>query len=248
MPRYDSDPADEGVEPRLRHKSGVILVWCDFIMDAYNFENMRESMVRDQLKGRHIHDPLTLRAMGRVPRESFVPEEYRRRAYDDCPLAIGEGQTISQPYMVALMTQALKLSGEERVLEIGTGSGYQTAILAEISARVYSIERIPDLMLRAQETLKDLGYGNVTVSTGDGTQGDPGHAPFEAILVTAGSPGIPLPLKEQLTQGGRLVIPVGSRGFQELTRITRVGSSFLTENLGGCVFVPLIGLEGWEWQ
>ncbi|MDX1764056.1 MAG: protein-L-isoaspartate O-methyltransferase, partial [bacterium] len=123
-----------------------------------------------------------------------------------------------------------------------------TAILAEIAASVYSMERIPLLALRAQEIIKDLGYGNVTITAGDGTLGDPDHAPFEGIIVTAGSPGIPLSLKEQLSQGGRLVIPVGSRGFQELTRITRVGSSFLTENLGGCVFVPLIGLEGWEWQ
>ena len=217
-------------------------------MDEHNFELMRDRMVRNQLKGRHIHDPQTLRAMGRVPRHAFVPEDFRARAYDDCPLPIGEGQTISQPYMVALMTQALKLTGEERVLEIGTGSGYQTAILAEIAASVYSMERIPLLALRAQEIIKDLGYGNVTITAGDGTLGDPDHAPFEGIIVTAGSPGIPLSLKEQLSQGGRLVIPVGSRGFQELTRITRVGSSFLTENLGGCVFVPLIGLEGWEWQ
>jgi protein-L-isoaspartate(D-aspartate) O-methyltransferase len=217
-------------------------------MDEHDLDSLRQKMVKTQLQGRDIRDLLTLEAMRRVPRERFVPEKYRSRAYDDCPLPIGEQQTISQPYMVALMTEALGLSEDERVLEIGTGSGYQTAILAEIASEVYSIERIPLLARKAESTLETLGYTNIMVMARDGTQGDPEHAPFDAIIVTAGSPGIPVSLKEQLAQGGRLVIPVGSRGFQELTRITRRGSAFMTENLGGCVFVPLIGIEGWEWR
>ncbi len=205
-------------------------------------------MVRSQLLQRRIRDARTLDAMRRVPREAFVPEKYRLRAYDDRPLPIGEDQTISQPYMVALMTEALELTGHETVLEIGTGSGYQTAVLAEIATRVVSIERIGVLAEKARARLQRLGYTNVTVLTGDGTQGAAEHAPFDAIIVTAGSPGVPLSLKEQLADGGRLVIPVGSRGYQELNRIRRRGKDFVTENLGGCVFVPLIGVQGWEWN
>jgi len=209
------------------------------------FHVRRKQMLQTQLVKRGIHDPRTLKGMGRVPRERFVKEEYRHRAYDDCPLPIGENQTISQPYMVGLMTEALQLKGEEKVLEIGTGSGYQTAILAELAKRVYSIERIPDLAARAEEMLRQLGYRNHLIQVGDGSLGDPEHAPFDAILVTAGSPAIPSSLKEQLAPNGRLVIPVGSRGYQRLFRVTRQEKTFLTENLGGCLFVPLIGAEGW---
>lgn len=214
-------------------------------MSPYHPSVQRKKMVRTQLLGRNIRDPLTLRAMGRVPREKFVPDKYRSLAYEDRPVSIGEEQTVSQPFMVALMTQALKLSGHERVLEIGTGSGYQTAILAEIVQHVYSVERIPALARRAREILGTLGYTGVEIIVGDGTLGDPDHAPFDAVLVTAGSPHVPHPLREQLADGGRLVIPVGSRGIQELQRIRRRGNSYLTENLGGCVFVPLIGMGGW---
>lgn len=211
-----------------------------------NYTAQRKNMVEIQLIQRGIRDHKTLSAIQDVPRENFIPEPSRSMAYDDRPVPIGEGQTISQPYMVALMTQALKLCGGEIVLEIGSGSGYQTAILSKIAAHVYSIERIPALAAKAKETLHALGYTDVTVMVGDGTKGDPEHAPFDAIIVTAGSPGIPPSLKEQLTDGGRLVIPVGSRGYQELHRITRNGNDFVTENLGGCIFVPLIGVEGWE--
>ncbi len=205
-------------------------------------------MVRSQLIQRKIRDARTLEAMRRVPREAFVPEKVRGSAYDDRPLPIGENQTISQPYMVALMTEALELTGGETVLEIGTGSGYQTAVLAEIVKTVFSIERIGPLADSARALLQQLGYANVTVLVGDGTLGAAEHAPFDAIIVTAGSPGVPLSLKEQLADGGRLVIPVGSRGYQELNRIRRQGNDFITENLGGCVFVPLIGVQGWEWN
>lgn len=210
------------------------------------FERQRRSMVKEQLAARNITDPRTLDAMRHVPREKFVAEKYRVRAYDDCPLPIGVDQTISQPYMVALMTEALQLKGAETVLEIGTGSGYQTAILAELAEQVFSIERLPILADQADTVLQKLGYTNVKVLIGDGSMGDPDHAPFDAILVTAGSPEIPPSLKGQLAEGGRLVIPVGSRGYQELFRMTRRGEIFSMENLGGCIFVPLIGAEGWH--
>jgi len=223
-----------------------LFINSDKIMTFNNFGSQRERMVKTQIIGRKIEDLHTLDAMLKVPREKFISERYHSQAYDDRPLPIDEEQTVSQPFMVALMTQSLQLQGEETVLEIGTGSGYQTAILAEIAAQVYSIERLPALAHKARETLKDLGYENITVMAGDGSRGDPEHAPFDAIIVTAGSPGVPLPLKEQLAEDGRLVIPVGSRYTQELKRITRRGDSFFMENLGGCIFVPLIGTEGWE--
>ncbi len=218
------------------------------MMNRNDTRSLREQMVRSQLVQRKIRDVRTLDAMRSVPREAFVPEKYRVSAYDDRPLPIGEDQTISQPYMVALMTEALELGGGETVLEIGTGSGYQTAVLAEMAKTVFSKERIGVLAERARVLLEQLGYANVTVLVGDGTQGAAEHAPFDAIIVTAGSPGVPVSLKEQLADGGRLVIPVGSRGYQELNRIRRQGDQFVTENLGGCVFVPLIGVQGWEWN
>jgi len=214
-------------------------------MTGRNAALRRRRMVEEQIAGRGIRDPLTLEAMVRVPRERFVPRAYRHLAYEDRPLPIGEEQTVSQPYMVALMTQALGLQGGETVLEVGTGSGYQTAVLAEIAGHVYSVERISSLAERARRTLEELGYKNVTVTVGDGSLGDPSHAPFAAVLVTAAAPRVPEPLVEQLADGGRLVIPVGSRDYQDLVRVTRHGSSVRTERLGGCVFVPLVGARAW---
>jgi protein-L-isoaspartate(D-aspartate) O-methyltransferase len=203
-------------------------------------------MVESQIKARGIKDHLVLEAMAKVPRHVFVPEEYADAAYDDRPLPIGSGQTISQPYMVAVMTEALKLEGGERVLEIGTGSGYQTAMLAEIVARVVTIERKPELAGPAGETLGRLGYSNVELVVGDGTRGYPAGAPYEGILVTAGAPDVPEVLLDQLADGGRLVIPVGNTLQQTLTRVTKQQGGYKTERLEGCVFVPLIGEYGWN--
>lgn len=202
-------------------------------------------MVRFQLKGRGIRDRLVLDAMGRVPRERFVPIGLEDRAYLDGPLSIGCGQTISQPYMVGIMTESLQLEKKDKVLEIGTGSGYQTAVLAEIADQVYSIERQAELAHRAEDVLQSLGYKNIHVFTGDGTVGLEDKAPFDAIIVTAGAPAVPESLKSQLKEGGRLVIPVGDHFMQSLLRITRRGEFYDQENLLGCVFVPLIGAEGW---
>lgn len=203
-------------------------------------------MVAEQLKARGISDPNVLAAMGTVPRELFVPEEYRGSTYKDGPLPIGDGQTISQPYMVALMTQCLALTGTERVLEIGTGSGYQMAVLLEITPRVYSIERLPGLAQRARENLTLLGQDTLHIRVGDGTCGWPDEAPFDGIIVTAGAQEIPAALREQLADGGRLVIPVGPRYSQTLYRVTRMGNRFNEEEFTTCVFVPLIGQYGWK--
>lgn len=211
-----------------------------------DYELARRRMVEDQLVARGIRDREVLRAMGRVPRHRFVEEALRARAYGDHPLPIGHGQTISQPYMVALMTEALGLTGDERVLEIGTGSGYQTAVLAEIAERVLSIERVAPLARRARALLEELGYHGVAVRHGDGTLGWPEHAPYDAVIVTAGAPRAPRRLIEQLVEGGRLVVPVGDRSVQRLLRVTRAGEGTLEEDLGGCVFVPLRGSDGWE--
>jgi len=213
-------------------------------MDTYFAARM--DMVERQLKRRGIRDPLILKAMGEVPRHDFVPPEARNNAYYDGPLQIGCAQTISQPYMVAVMTEALMLKGGEEVLEIGTGSGYQAAILAEICGEVYSVERHAFLAERAHKTLKNLNYRNIHVSVGDGTLGLAGKAPFDGIIVTAGAPHVPEHLKMQLAEGGRLVIPVGGQGMQSLLRITRKGDEYKQEDLLGCVFVPLIGVEGWR--
>jgi protein-L-isoaspartate(D-aspartate) O-methyltransferase len=174
-----------------------------------------------------------------------VEEALRDRAYGDHALPIGEQQTISQPYMVALMTETLALKGSERVLEIGTGSGYQTAVLAELAAQVYSIERIAALAAKARPLLASLGYRNVTIKVFDGTYGWKEESPFDAILVTAGSPEIPLPLTEQLKEGGRMVIPVGERTTQVLKKVTKTSAGIEVAELKGCVFVPLIGGHGW---
>lgn len=203
-------------------------------------------MVEHQLRSRGIRDARVLQAFREVPRHLFVPPERADEAYDDHPLDIGLGQTISQPYMVALMTEALRLRGGERVLEIGTGSGYQTAILAHLCRCVYTIERLEGLSQRAQATLEQLGLRNIRFRVGDGTLGWPEEAPFDAILVTAAGPSVPPSLEAQLADGGRLVMPVGGWGEQELIALERRGDSFRRENLGGCVFVPLIGREGWS--
>ncbi len=210
------------------------------------FAIARERMVREQIEARGIKDPRVLAAMRKVPRHLFVDEALWPQAYNDYPLPIGEGQTISQPYIVALMTAALELKGDEKVLEIGTGSGYQTAILAELAKSVFTIERVNDLMLRAKKILDRLGYFNVAYKVGDGTLGWPEMAPFQGIIVTAAAPDIPLPYLEQLDVGGRIVIPVGDRSAQVLYKVTKLPNGELKkENLGGCRFVPLIGKYGW---
>jgi protein-L-isoaspartate(D-aspartate) O-methyltransferase len=206
----------------------------------------RERMVNTQLVPRGIKNLMVLEAMGRVQRHCFVEEALSNEAYNDHPLPIGHKQTISQPYIVALMTEALELTGKEKTLEIGTGSGYQTAILAELCDKVYTVERIRDLMVRARRILGELGYNNILFKAFDGTLGWKEYAPYEAVIVTAGAPKIPSPLLEQLSDGGRLVIPVGNRFSQELIRVTRKKDNFIEKNLGGCRFVNLVGLHGWK--
>jgi protein-L-isoaspartate(D-aspartate) O-methyltransferase len=195
---------------------------------------------------REIHDKRVLSAMARVPRERFVSPDYYYAAYEDMPLGIGFGQTISQPFIVALMTQALRLKGSEKVLELGTGSGYQTAILAGLAKWVVSIERVPQLAESARRDLNELGYTNFEIHTSGEALGWPDGAPYDAIIVTAGAPRVPDALLEQLALGGRLVIPVGSRWEQDLLRVTRRKKGNVVENLGGCRFVPLIGKGAWE--
>ncbi|MBM3149829.1 MAG: protein-L-isoaspartate(D-aspartate) O-methyltransferase, partial [Chloroflexi bacterium] len=193
-----------------------------------------------------ISDKRVLQAMARVPRELFVLPDYYHSAYEDIPLSIGFGQTISQPFIVALMTQALKIRGNEKVLEVGTGSGYQTAILAELARWVVSVERIPQLAESARAVLEKLGYNNVEIHLAGTTLGWPSEAPYNAILVTAASPRVPDSLLRQLAIGGRLVVPVGSRWEQELYRVTKRKGGNSVDRLGGCRFVPLIGDEAWE--
>ena len=206
----------------------------------------RERMVRNQIESRDVRDGRVLAAMRSVPRHRFVPAYQVGAAYRDTPLAIGQGQTISQPYIVALMTELLALRGEERVLEIGTGSGYQAAVLSLLAAEVITIERFDSLAQEAAERLARLGYSNVHVHVGDGTQGWPDEAPYDAIIVTAASPQVPEPLQGQLAEGGRLVVPVGPRWTQHLVRVRRRGGRFDTETLIGVAFVPLIGEHGWQ--
>lgn len=212
-----------------------------------DFRTAREKMVQTQIAARGIRDERVLQAMLKVPRHLFVNEAMQDQAYNDYPLPIGENQTISQPYMVALMTEALELRGSERVLEIGTGSGYQTAILAELSEKVYSIERIPSFLEKARKILDKLEYFNVVLKVGNGTCGWKEEAPFHAILVTAGAPEIPQPLLDQLVVGGRLAVPLGDRFSQSLIKaIKKENGRLIHENLGGCRFVSLIGTYGWE--
>jgi protein-L-isoaspartate(D-aspartate) O-methyltransferase len=206
----------------------------------------RERMVEDQLAARGVTEPRVLAAMRRVPRHLFVEEALRDRAYGDHPLPIGYGQTISQPFMVGTMTELLRLSGSEKVLEIGTGSGYQAAVLAELCARVCTIERIPRLAARARELLEHLGYSNVWVRVANGTLGWPDEAPFDRILVTAGGPHVPPPLFEQLAEGGIMVIPVGEAATQVLQLIEKRGGEMRTTEHSGCVFVKLVGKYAWQ--
>ena len=211
-----------------------------------DFPIPRERMVTDQLVRRGIRDPRVLGAMGRVPRHRFVDEALSSRAYGDYPLPIGERQTISQPYMVALMTEALELSGHERVLEVGTGSGYQTAILAQLCSKVYSVERIKSLADQAIRRLDALGCYNVLVRVGDGSLGWLEEAPFDAVLVAAAAQTVPEPLLEQLGVHGRLIMPVGDAYSQVLRKADRQEEGIRWTDLGGCVFVKLIGEQAWS--
>jgi protein-L-isoaspartate(D-aspartate) O-methyltransferase len=208
-------------------------------------EALRHAMVEQQIFRRGVVSPTVLEAIRSVPRHEFVPEKQRAESYLDKPLPIGEGQTISQPFMVAAMTAALELAGNERVLEIGTGCGYQTAVLSMLAREVYSIELLASLAAAARERLARLGYVNVHIRAGDGTLGWPEAAPFDRILVTAAAPSIPPPLQQQLAEGGLLVIPVGTADRQNLCRIVRHQGKFIEQNLFDCRFVPLIGRYGW---
>ncbi len=211
-----------------------------------DLSKLRLRMVEDQVVARGIKDRCVIEAMRRVPRHLFVEEALQGQAYSDRPLPIGDKQTISQPYMVALMTEVLALTGREKVLEIGTGSGYQTAVLAECAAKVFSVERIRNLAIGARKLLLGLGYSNIEVKFSDGTMGWLDESPFDAIIVTAGAPTIPQPLIDQLKVGGRMSIPVGDFQVQDLIRITRTEDGIKKEDFGGCRFVRLIGKYGWE--
>lgn len=216
-------------------------------MTRADYRSQRQTMVDTQLVARGIRDERVLRTFLEVPRHLFLDDVFQDQAYDDNPLPIGEKQTISQPYIVALMTEALQLKGSERVLEIGTGSGYQTAVLASLADQVYSIERIPGLAKRARKVFDNLKYTNIVVTIGDGTQGWREHAPYDGIIVTAGAPRPPQALLDQLGKGGRLVIPVGDEVSQTLmVYIRRDDGQFETEDRGGCRFVKLIGAQGWK--
>lgn len=206
----------------------------------------RDKMVRNQLIPRGISDPRVLDVMGKVLRHRFVEEALIGEAYNDHPLPIGHKQTISQPYIVALMTEALELIGKENTLEIGTGSGYQTAILAELSRTVYTIERIKPLLVNARNLLTELGYKNILYKAFDGTLGWKQYEPYDAIIVTAGAPKIPQAFLHQLAEGGRLIIPTGNRFSQELIKVTKRKGRHIQENLGGCRFVDLVGVHGWK--
>lgn len=203
-------------------------------------------MVKNQLEARDITDPAVLEAMRAVPRHRFVSEELRTQAYADAPLRLEYGQTISQPYIVALMTQLLCLTGKETVLEVGTGSGYQAAILGHLAKWVYSVERISELAGHAREILRELGLANVEVVVGDGSLGYPAKAPYEGIVVTAAPPEVPQPLKDQLADGGVLVVPVGAHAGQILEKWTRRGDDYRRESMAPVAFVPLVGEHGWS--
>jgi protein-L-isoaspartate(D-aspartate) O-methyltransferase len=207
---------------------------------------LRKRMVQEQLIPRGIKDPKVLDAFYKVERHKFVPENLIASAYEDFPLAIGEGQTISQPYIVALMSECLDLRGEEKVLEIGTGSGYQTAILAQLCQLVYSIERIESLARRAKNLLEELGYLNIKIMTGDGTLGWPKEAPFDRIIVTAASPRVPQPLIDQLKDPGKLILPLGDTFSQVLTVVEKKKGKIHSTEICGCVFVSLLGEHGWK--
>jgi protein-L-isoaspartate(D-aspartate) O-methyltransferase len=210
------------------------------------FSEHRRTMVDAQLRVRGIRDERVLAAMARVPRHEFVAQEYREQAYADHPLPIGEGQTLSQPYIVALMLEALALTGPETVLEVGTGSGYQAALLTELARMVYTVERHESLARSAQEVLGRLMYSNISVLVRDGSQGLPEHAPFDAIVVSAAAPKIPQALFEQLREGGRMIVPVGPAQAQELQLVRKLEGHAVISSLEGCRFVPLIGDQGYR--
>jgi protein-L-isoaspartate(D-aspartate) O-methyltransferase len=214
--------------------------------DTADTRRLRSCMVEQQIVQRGIKDPRVLDAFRIIPRHQFVPEDERHLAYEDYPLPIGFGQTISQPYIVALMTEALQLRGNEAILEVGTGSAYQAAILALLAGHVHSIERIPELAADAAARLSSLGIDNVTVICQDGSVGLSEKAPFDAIIVTAAAPKPPRALIDQLAEGGRLIVPTGDREDQTLIKVTRHNDTIAQENLGMCAFVPLIGQEGWR--
>jgi len=211
-----------------------------------DFVVLRKRMVEEQLIPRGIKNQRLLDAFYKVERHKFVPEDLRGSAYADFPVPIGEGQTISQPYIVALMTQCLDLTGEEKVLEIGTGSGYQSAILAELAKEVYTIERFANLAKSAETALKESGYKNITIKVGDGTLGWKDIAPFDRIIITAASPRIPLPLTEQINESGKMVLPLGESLSQVLTVVEKKKGKLESIQVCGCVFVPLIGKYGWK--
>jgi len=215
-------------------------------MDLVNDGVLRRRMVEEQIRRRGVRDERVLSVMGEVPRHLFLPKEIRQRAYADEPLPIGEGQTISQPFIVAEMTAALRLSGTEKVLEVGTGSGYQTAILSRLCREVVTIERIATLSAAARARLVTMDTGNVTFVVGDGSLGSLAHAPFDRILSAAASPSVPAPWISQLSEGGIIVLPVGGRYEQELIRVTLAQGRTKTEVLGGCRFVPLVGMHGFQ--
>jgi protein-L-isoaspartate(D-aspartate) O-methyltransferase len=215
-------------------------------MTEADWAAQRQHMIRTQIRERGVTDPRVLAALASVPRERFVHPDARGRAYTDHALGIGHHQTISQPYMVAVMTEALSVGPHDRVLEIGTGSGYQCAVLSLLAREVWSVERIPELTDGAERLLRELGYANVHLRTGDGTLGWPECAPFDAIVVTAAAPRPPPSLLDQLTSdGGRLVVPVGGRELQYLVRVVRTGTEYASDRSFGCRFVPLLGEEGW---
>jgi protein-L-isoaspartate(D-aspartate) O-methyltransferase len=210
-----------------------------------NFQAQRKEMVETQLKARGIKDEKVIDAFLKVPREKFIPDDQKNMAYFDGPLPIGHGQTISQPYIVALMTEALRLKGIEKVLEIGTGSGYQAAVIAQMGCKIYSVERIESIAVKAEGNLKNAGY-RVKIKVGDGTLGWEEFSPYQRIIVTSAGPGIPDSLIAQLENNGKLIMPVGDLHIQELILISKSEKGLRRKNLGGCQFVPLKGKEGWQ--
>jgi protein-L-isoaspartate(D-aspartate) O-methyltransferase len=243
-PSHLHSAMDDTKQTRARPKSGISGHSAGEGLDE--FEAVRRAMVETQLRRRGIIDKRVLEAMEIVPRHEFVPADFRNRSYDDSPLPIGQGQTISQPYIVAAMTAALHLTGSERVLEIGAGCGYQAAVLSILAKQVYTVECRGALATAAAQRLSRLGYSNVHVHCGDGTLGLPDLAPFDAILVAAAAHAVPPPLLAQLAEGGRLILPIGDAENQELQIIERRDGAFRTQALEGCRFVPLVGFHGWK--
>ena len=220
--------------------------WLNQTISPEDLAERRARMVAEQLRGRGIRDERVLAAMGKVPRERFIAPEYVREAYADGPIPIGEGQTVSQPYMVAAMVEALEVKPSDRVLEVGTGTGYEAAVLAELASEVWTIERHAELADKARHVLQELGYGNVHVVHGDGSLGLPQHAPFDKIVVAAGAPQMPPSLIAQLAEGGVLAVPVGNRFDQQLQVARKAGGQMVISHHVLCCFVPLVGAEGWE--